>query len=315
MKVSILVPLYNSQKFLKESIESMLAQTWENTEIILVDDGSRDQSLQIAESYASIYSKIKVFTQPNSGACSARNRAFLESSGEYIQYLDADDLLSPNKIEVQLKRLNGDKRSICNGRWGRFYSHDPFHENIKWGPHELLQKDLQPIDWLCRNHMSQTACWLTPRELILKAGGWDETLTQNQDGEFFTRILMSAETIFYSAEAKVFYRSNLQGSVSQKAKLELNIRSRFRTCASFEKVILEMENSERTRRAVSDKYQVFIYSAFPYHRELVQRAEQKVRHYGGSDWPPDKGGSIASFVTMLFGWKLVAWLRKILRKG
>ena len=88
--VSILIPCYNSEKWLAETLESALAQTWQNKEIIVVDDGSSDGSLSIAQKFSS--SKVAVISQKNRGASSARNLALGKAQGDFIQYLDADDL-------------------------------------------------------------------------------------------------------------------------------------------------------------------------------------------------------------------------------
>ena len=109
-KVSILIPLYNSEKYIAQTIQSALNQTWENKEIIIVDDGSSDNSFEIARKFESDI--VKVFLQKNSGSCITRNEAFSFSSGEYIQYLDADDLLSPNKIEFQMKLIERAENTI-----------------------------------------------------------------------------------------------------------------------------------------------------------------------------------------------------------
>lgn len=99
--VSILIPCYNAEKWLAETLESALAQTWDNIEIIVVDDGSTDKSLAVAKQFEP--DGVKVISQANKGASAARNRAFQESQGDFIQYLDADDLLVPDKIELQVK--------------------------------------------------------------------------------------------------------------------------------------------------------------------------------------------------------------------
>ena len=101
MKVSVLIPLFNSEKFIEQTIKCALSQSWQNKEVIIVDDGSTDKSLSIAKSYESEI--VKVFSQTNRGAASARNLAFKRSSGDYIQYLDSDDLLSEDKIESQIQ--------------------------------------------------------------------------------------------------------------------------------------------------------------------------------------------------------------------
>ena len=98
--VSILIPAYNSEKWIRSTIKSALDQTWSNKEIIIVDDGSIDNTYKIAKEYES--ENVKVFTQKNSGACVARNLAFSYSKGDFIQWLDADDILHSDKISIQL---------------------------------------------------------------------------------------------------------------------------------------------------------------------------------------------------------------------
>src|SRR5512138_2951718 len=101
--VSILIPAYNSEQLIEESLRSALAQSWPNKEIIVVDDGSLDRTFEVAKRFES--KTLKVVTQPNQGAAAARNKAFSLSQGDYIQWLDADDLLAPEKIASQLSML------------------------------------------------------------------------------------------------------------------------------------------------------------------------------------------------------------------
>ena len=89
--VSILIPAYNSEKYIGECIESALNQTYHNREIIVIDDGSTDKTLEIAKSYKS--SVVRIIHQDNKGQCGASNRAFYESKGELIKFFDADDLV------------------------------------------------------------------------------------------------------------------------------------------------------------------------------------------------------------------------------
>ena len=98
--VSICIPVFNSEKWLGDTINSALAQTWSNKELIIVDDGSADNSLKIARKFES--SIVKVISQNNRGACAARNKALANAQGDFIQWLDADDILAPDKIEIQL---------------------------------------------------------------------------------------------------------------------------------------------------------------------------------------------------------------------
>ena len=92
--VSVLVPAYNAEQWIAGTIRSALAQDWPRKEVVVVDDGSRDRTLAVAREFAS--REVAVITQENQGAAAARNRAFSVCQGDYIQWLDADDLLSPD---------------------------------------------------------------------------------------------------------------------------------------------------------------------------------------------------------------------------
>lgn len=115
--VSIIIPLYNAESLIADTITSALNQTWPHKEIIVVNDGSTDDSLAVARSIDA--PELLVLTQENQGACAARNRAFKHATGDYIQYLDADDLMAPNKIETQVRRLEAESpRTVAYTRWG-----------------------------------------------------------------------------------------------------------------------------------------------------------------------------------------------------
>ncbi len=121
--VSVCIPVYNSQRWIKQTVESALNQTYDNIEIIMVDDGSTDKSWQILEEFKNFFpDKIKIFKQENKGACAARNKALRESKGDYIQWLDADDLLEKDKIEKQLKAINFVQRTdiLLSGSFAKF---------------------------------------------------------------------------------------------------------------------------------------------------------------------------------------------------
>src|SRR5437763_4626430 len=102
-KVSILMPAYNAERFVGAALQSALDQTWPDTEIIVVDDGSNDQTYAVAKCYES--ANVKILRQDNRGAAAARNAALRQAQGDFLQYLDADDLLSPDKIREQVLLL------------------------------------------------------------------------------------------------------------------------------------------------------------------------------------------------------------------
>src|SRR5438552_18444814 len=205
--ISILIPAYNAERWIADTIRSALGQTWSRKEIIVVDDGSRDRTLSLAREFAS--KTVSVISQENRGAAAARNRAFALSQGDYIQWLDADDLLSPRKIEKQMEAAEKcqNKRILISSGWG-YFMYRPAKARFVSTP---LWCDLTPLEWLLRKweqnlHM-QTATWLVSRELTEAAGPWDERLLNNDDGEYFCRVLTASRGVRFVADAKVFYRA------------------------------------------------------------------------------------------------------------
>lgn len=112
--VSVIIPVYNAAKYLRESIESVLCQTYSDLEIIIVNDGSTDSSLEIAENYQND-SRVKIISSKNKGAAAARNIGIRNSNGAYFQFLDADDILPSNKIEEQMKVLDKNRKYLKIG--------------------------------------------------------------------------------------------------------------------------------------------------------------------------------------------------------
>lgn len=124
-KVSIITPVYNGEKYLAETIQSVTAQTYTNFELIIVDDGSKDLSKKIAKKFAEKDARIHVVEQPNAGSAAARNHGIRKATGRYIALLDADDLWEPDFLEKQLKFMQ-DKEAACV-----FCSYKRIDENSK----------------------------------------------------------------------------------------------------------------------------------------------------------------------------------------
>ena len=119
--VSILIPAYNAENLIAYTIQSAIEQTWSRKEIIVVNDGSTDRTAEVAQRFAS--KEVKVVTTENRGLSGAVNHAYSLCQGDYIQELDSDDLLAPDKIERQLGALReGDcKRTLLSSPWAYFY--------------------------------------------------------------------------------------------------------------------------------------------------------------------------------------------------
>lgn len=261
--VSILVPCYNAEAWLAETLESVLKQTWPHQEIIIVDDGSKDCSLAVAKEFEP--RGVKVISQQNGGASAARNRALQEAQGDFIQYLDADDLLAPDKIERQIQLLE-DRNSGCvaAGEWSRFYK-SPSEALFIPQP---LWADMLPVEWLvCAwegNWMMHPAAWLVPRRISEEAGLWNDSLPSNpdDDGEYFCRVVLASERVRFCWGAKTYYRSGTSNTLSGLRSFTA-WESIFRTLEFGMNRLLDKEDSPRTRHACATRFQRFIYELYP----------------------------------------------------
>jgi glycosyltransferase involved in cell wall biosynthesis len=199
--VSILIPAYNAEKWIKDTINSALPQTWPRKEIIIVNDGSCDKTFGIAKQFES--KSVKVISQENKGASAARNKALEYAQGDYIQWLDADDLLAPNKIYEQMKYIDGDSDDMT------LYSSPPgtFYLRVEKAIFEpnLLWQDLNPVEWLVNNFNEglwiNPAGWLVSRRLTETVGSWDERLCRDIDGEYICRVVSVSEKVKFIPEA------------------------------------------------------------------------------------------------------------------
>ena len=306
--VSILIPCYNSSAWLRETLDSAFAQTWERCEVILVDDGSSDDSVTIAREYES--AGLKLFLQPNRGAASARNKALQASTGDYIQYLDADDLLAPDKIARQLDRLlNATSQEIASGPWSRFV-HEPeeavFITEATWRDMDGLEFQLLHYE---AGWMMQPAAWLCPRRLLNEIGPWDETLSLNDDGEYFSRVMMAAKGILFCPNARTYYRSEIVNSLSRRidaAALRSLWKSTELNCNRLLKV---SEKSERARDAVANGWKRLAFELYPTLPELANQAEAKMWALGGTTHPLQVG-KLFRYVSKIFGWRFAKRLQQ-----
>jgi glycosyltransferase involved in cell wall biosynthesis len=305
--VSILIPCYNADRWLAETIESALAQTWKNKEIIIVDDGSTDESLAIARSYGS--KQVKVITQDNQGASTARNVAYQNCIGDYIQYLDADDLLSPDKIDRQLGLLANFPNTIATCEWARFH-HNP--EEAQFAPQAVWQ-DFKPVDFLVAlweyRLMMHPAAWLVPRSIAEKAGKWNEELSLNDDGEYFARVVLASQEVKFCWGAKSYYRSGNLASLSASNSY-LAWKSALKAIDLSTDHLLAKEDSIRTRQVCATVLQRLIYEIYPDAPDLIQQAEAKVQLLGGSDFP-FSGGPALNLIIKILGWQRARKLQKI----
>jgi len=300
--VSILIPAYNASEWIGHTLRSAIAQTWDHKEIIVVDDGSRDGTYEIAKGFSS--HNVLVVRQDNQGAAAARNKAFNLCQGAYIQWLDADDLLSANKIASQMEEWQRSSvRTLLSSAWGWFMYRPNRAKFVQTG----LWCDLPPNEWLIRKmennlHM-QTATWLVSRELTDSAGAWDTTLSVDDDGEYFCRILLKSDGVKFIPDARVLYRLSGVSSVSYIGRSQKKIEDQFRSMKLHIAYLRSLDDSERVRAACVKYLQTWLIYFYPERQDLVKEAEQIAADLGGNLVVPKLSWKY-SLVRAIFGWGL-----------
>lgn len=279
--VSILIPAYNAESWVSDTIRSALGQTWPASEIIVVDDGSTDGTLAAARRFES--NEVRVVTQPNEGAAAARNKAFSLSRGDYIQWLDADDLLSPDKVAHQMRAAGRatDKRTLFSSPWAFFRSRPA---KAKFIP-TLLWADLDPTEWLTRKwegnlHM-QTATWLVSRKLTEAAGPWDTRLLGDDDGEYFSRVINASNGIRFVPQSRVYYRITPMGRLSYIGRSDKKMEAQFLGMKLQIGYLRAREDSARVRAACVNYLQTWLPNFYPNRPDLVEEAQQLAASLGG----------------------------------
>jgi GT2 family glycosyltransferase len=204
-EVSVITPCYNAASFLRETIDSVLSQTRPAREVIVVDDGSTDDSATIAESYGP---PVRVLRQKNQGESVARNAGIAAASGKYVLFLDADDLLDPAAIDVLFSHARrADDGVACMG-------HSCFRED----PSTPFLTTMPPADrffpGIIQANFGPPHCWLTPRELIVRAGSFLTTLQYSEDWDLWWRVGMAGGKLIPVEYVGALYRRHPASQVA-----------------------------------------------------------------------------------------------------
>lgn len=274
--VSVIIPCFNNEKHIVECLDSLADQTYENLEIVIVNDGSTDNSVEKIKNWKK--KNIKLINQENQGVSVARNVGFASSTGDFIQYLDADDFISPNKIESQIQLIKDKENAISNCRCFIYYDEKNIVERK-----QIVDKSYEnPLNWLEDNWLNltfgATHSWLIPRNLIVKAGPWNERLTKSGDSEFFSRILMNSNSIEYSENAICYYRKHGFGTLSNQ-KSRITAESTLNSLFLIEKNIFA-KHPKFSKKALATQYLSFIYLYYPKFKDLRKIAAERIINLG-----------------------------------
>jgi glycosyltransferase involved in cell wall biosynthesis len=304
--VSVVVPAHNAGKWIRDSVSSALNQSWRDLEVIVVDDGSTDNT--VASLHDLNDSRLRVLRQAQRGASAARNRGFNESCGTLIQFLDADDILSPDKIELQVQALrDAPVASVASCSWKHLSTTGieiDAGEKRAWAVRD-------PIEWLVQSlsggGMMQPAGWLTPRSIVDRSGLWNESLTLHDDGDFFARVLAHASNNIFVPQAQVIYR-DVPESLSRR-RGRAAAESAFAVCLSRHEVIAAKRDDPSARRSIATQYAQFAYEFSYTAPDLTTKATRIIRSLHVRP-APIVGGPIFRAAARAFGFDAAMRIRR-----
>jgi glycosyltransferase involved in cell wall biosynthesis len=314
--VSIIIPVYNSSSFLAETIQSAIVQTWPNKEIIIVDDGSTDNSVEIAKKFEGNY--ISVVRQENQGASAARNHGLRKANGKYIQYLDADDLLSPQKIELQVNVLEKHPFCVAIGPSIHFYSKNGQVSEIP--KQNFFIKFNTPKDFVKilfgetkeqSGTMVEIHSWLTPKAILDKIGPWKESLSVDDDGEYYLRVALASSQIIYVEKASVYYRKHFgQMSLSSGAKYRKGMLSAVNSIEMKRKLLMDNFSKESLVNLLARLYWELAFLSYPTQKDLYKLCSSRSKELG---YKGEKfyGGKAGKSISKIFGWKIARRLQAL----
>lgn len=223
--ISVIVPVYNTERYLPECLDSLLAQTYQNFELLLVDDGSPDQCWEILQQYAAQDARVRIFRKENGGVSSARNFGLRQAKGEYIGFVDSDDFVAPQYLEWLLDAAQQKNAKIAIGEMRRM-SMDCHADDLP-----LLTKQsrvqefrLEEYSYWCRANCLNVVRGLFQRDVVQKQR-FDTAIAVGEDAMFFMQSLLKVGKLAYIDAPLYVYRiwgeSSYQKSFTEKQYSEV----------------------------------------------------------------------------------------------
>lgn len=214
--VSIIIPTYNSKQYLESAVNSALSQSYTDIEVIVVDDGSSDGTAELFPDFEK--RGVKCYMQSNKGAAAARNLGLKNAKGSFIQYLDSDDILHKDKLKIQLEIMQKDGADLSFCFWEQFTDNvletKPFvfkhidYSEIHNGKDIMRSYGMKGISGAIHS-------MLVRRDVIEKVGEWNEELTNNDDGEYFTRAYLKSQKVSVIKQSLVYHRVGKSNTLSR----------------------------------------------------------------------------------------------------
>ena len=212
IKISVIIPCYNVSEYVMDAVNSVFIQTYSNFEIICIDNNSTDGTYELLSRLSKEDDRIKLYKEKRKGAPFARNKGIAESSGEWLQFLDADDILLSGKFEEQLKIIEGEGSESIG-----FVSSECNRTYLKRkDKHGHIGKYGDDYKNLFMNSLGNTCSNLYNAECVKSIEGWNTSMTSSQETDLMFRILKLNKRPLYLYESLAVIRERESGQISQQ---------------------------------------------------------------------------------------------------
>lgn len=211
--ISVVVPVYNRESTLRRCVDSVLRQTYENIEVILVNDGSSDNSENICREYAKTDSRVQVISKENGGLSSARNAGIDKSRGEYIFFIDSDDWIDPDTLEALLKAALKEDADVTN--CCLYFNYPDSTEYSRASEEKHIVNDTKAlVRWMLAGGIdANSACGKLIKKSVFENLRFDESCDFCEDDEFSFRMALTVKSYVRIPDAKYHYFQNSGGMV------------------------------------------------------------------------------------------------------
>lgn len=220
--ISVVIPTFNSAKYLEDTIRSVQAQDWNNLEILVMDDGSTDNTLNLLEQLALNDKRIKVFSQPNGKPAKARNNAVRKASGSWIAFIDSDDIWLPGKLRTQYHKTIGANVDLSFTDGFVCINNDMSRRDFKLGVIDKVYEGSDAIQDFHAQNRIPTSSVLIKKEVFLKYGGlpeYPEYPMYCEDYLFWTRLLDNGCRMLGIGDTFILYRVHPESTIGEEIRL------------------------------------------------------------------------------------------------
>lgn len=293
--MSVVMPCRNAERFLRATLDAILAQTYPNVEICVADDGSTDGSRDILRSYEP---RVKWAQSRGRGQSAAVNAALAMSRGELVNFHDADDLMAPEKIARQVEAASANPGTVIYGPWRLVWMRGSEVERIderqaKPIPAGEDMLDMQLRGWFCPAHS-----YLWPRSVVESLGGWDESLYADKDADFAMRALVAGARFAYCPDSWVDYVQH-GGPRASIRRTAAALRARARVVRKITRLLEGRGDLDRYRDAIAWRYDDWVRDHWETCRSTAAWCAREARRVSGK--PPAVGRLHYRLVYRLLG--------------